>query len=189
MFDGLSYLIVQIIVLLLIALALGVLLGRMLFSRRAEPVALAPVAAEPTTEPEGPSAKELKLFLDQAQSQIIQLRDQLTTSEAESLRLRTKIRVLADEKETEMGRLESGAIVALESAISKNEELVTELETKLAAAEQAAREAEELLDAERRRSTQLQKALAERDQLLATLTADQGTHTGPVTPGHTNPLS
>jgi myosin heavy subunit len=189
MFDGLSYLIVQIVVLLLVALALGFLLGRLLRPRRSEPVALAPLAAEPVTETVGPSTTELKLFLEQAQSQIMQLRDQLTTSEAESLRLRTKIRVLADEKETEMGRLESGAIVALESAISQNQELVTELEAKLSTAERTVRETEELLDAERRRSAQLQKALAERDQLLATLTADQGTHPGIATPGPNDPLT
>jgi hypothetical protein len=179
MFDGFSYLITQIVVLLLAALVFGFFLGWVLRPRRSGPEVPVPTIEEPVAEPEGPSTTELNLFLEQAQSQIIKLRDQLTSSEAESLRLRTKIRVLSDEKETEMGRLESGAIVALESAITKNQELVAELEAKLSASEQTVRETEELLEAERRRTATLQKALAERDQLLATVTADQDSHSDP----------
>jgi chromosome segregation ATPase len=184
MFDGLSYLITQIVVLLLIAMVVGFALGRILRPRRSD--AAIPVLAT-ENEPQGPSTTELQLLLSQAQSQISQLREQITVSEAESLRLRTKIRVLSDEKETEMGRLESGAIVALESAISQNQALVTELEERLRTSEQALQEAEGLLDAERRRTAQLQHALAERDQLLATLTTDRAAQPGSVAPGHAVP--
>ena len=87
------------------------------------------------------------------------------------VRLRLQARELVDQKEAEMGRLESGAIAALESTISAHQEQVTELEAKLAAAERTAEEREREVAAEHRRAQQLQAALAERDQHLATLTA------------------
>lgn len=166
MFDGLSYLIGQVALLLLAAMALGVVLGRFAWPRR--PDATPGGAAFPGA----PDPAELRQELEQAQAQIDQLHRRLATADAEVLRMRAHVQSLADEKETEMGRLESGAIVALESTMQQHQERVAGLEFRLREAEEATRSTERVLDAERRRAAQLQSALAERDQHVATLSAD-----------------
>jgi uncharacterized protein (DUF3084 family) len=96
-------------------------------------------------------------------------RRQLSEADAEVVRLRLQARDLVDSKETEMGRLESGAIAALESTIETHQEQVAQLEERLRAAERAAEQRDRELAHERRRGEQLQAALAERDQHLAKL--------------------
>jgi septal ring factor EnvC (AmiA/AmiB activator) len=244
--DGFSYVFGQIAVLLVLALLVGVLIGRLLRPRRTASPAADQVAAEaassglmtafagaPTT-PEAPGVAdplqppgdaqaasayaqariaqaegrraELESRLTEAQAQLArtttglaglqgqatqartelqqtrirlgdaeatlaETRRQLTEADAEVVRLRLQARELVDQKELEMGRLESGAIAALESTISAHQEQVTELEAKLAEATRTAQEHEREVAAEHRRAEQLQAALAERDQHLATLAA------------------
>lgn len=113
----------------------------------------------------------------QQQAELAETRRQLTDADAEVVRLRLQAKELADRKETEMGRLESGAIAALESTIATHQEQVTQLEERLKAALNVAEERGHELVIERRRCEQLQSALAERDQHLANLNADTGLNT------------
>jgi hypothetical protein len=74
---------------------------------------------------------------------------------------------VADRKDIEMGRLETAAIEALESTIAACRERVRFLESKLHAAESAARQLELDLAEERQRTRRLQEILAELDGLIA----------------------
>ncbi len=127
--------------------------------------------------------------LAQAEAVLGETRRRLAQADAEVMRLRAQAQALADQKEAEMGRLESGAIAALESTISAHGERVAALEVQLRAAEEAARSQDQQLDAERRRSSQLQAALAERDEHLATLTAgiDERERSGRASRPETDP--
>ncbi len=125
---------------------------------------------------------------EQAQAQVIELEKRLKESQwaltetwrqlsqtgAELVRLRVHVRELENRAETEMGRLESGAIAALDSTIAKHREQVVALEEKLRAAENTIAEQARELAVERGRRAQLQSALAERDQQVATLMREQG---------------
>jgi DNA anti-recombination protein RmuC len=188
MLDGLSYLIAQVALLLLIAIGVGVVLGHLLWPRRAERPATGPVIA-PGMPPTGPAPDDTELAreLDQARNQLAQLHHRLATADSEVLRMRAQAQALADEKEAEMGRLESGAITALEQTIAKHQERVTGLEFRVRTAEEATRNTESMLDAERRRTAQLQAALAERDQHVATLSADLAATPRPAGPTDANP--
>jgi septal ring factor EnvC (AmiA/AmiB activator) len=85
--------------------------------------------------------------LEQAQAELArtqaalgETRRQLSEADAEVVRLRLQTRDLVDRKEMEMGRLESGAIAALESAIETHQKQVTKLEERLQATERAVAE-------------------------------------------------
>lgn len=187
MLDGLSYLIGQVALLLLIAMALGVVLGRLAWPR--QPDAAPGGSASPgwSASPGAPDPAELRQELEQARAQINQLHQRLATADTEVLRMRAHAQSLADEKETEMGRLESGAIVALESTMQQHQEQVARLEFRLREAEETARNTERMLDTERRRTAQLQSALAERDQHVATLSADLADRNRADTPPRSEP--
>jgi chromosome segregation ATPase len=178
MFDGVTYLIVQIALLLVVALVVGFLLGHLLWPRSDD----SGVAPDHDLQAARRRVADLQQLLDQAREQSDHLHGRLVGAEAEVLRLKEHVQTLADEKETEMGRLESGAIAALESTINKHQQWATGVEQRLHAAEQEVRAAEELLDSERRRAAQLQQALAERDQHLAALSAHQSGDSRPARP-------
>jgi hypothetical protein len=93
----------------------------------------------------------------------------LAEAQAEVLRLSGSAKAMTDRAEAEMGRMESAAIAALESAATSNRQEVAELRHSLATAEDAARVLRNEFDAERRRSASLQSALADRDIQLANL--------------------
>jgi len=116
---------------------------------------------------------ELEARLSESQSTLKETWRQLKQTEAELVRMRRQVQELEDRKEAEMGRLESGAIAALESTIATHRDQVAKLEEKLRAAESTAQEHVRELAVERRRSAQLQSALAERDQHIATLMSER----------------
>ncbi len=116
---------------------------------------------------------ELETRLADSQDDLRQLRRQLGQADAEVVRLRLEARDLVDRNEAEMGRLESGAIAALESTIASHREQVVHVEDQLRAAQAAAEEQHQELAVERRRSAQLQAALAERDQHIADLMSER----------------
>jgi hypothetical protein len=151
MIDGFFYLLAQTALLLIAAAVLGVLIGRFLWPRR-------PVA---------PPA-ELRALIG-AEPALAHLEQRLATSEAEVQDLRVAVTTIEDRKEAEMGRLESGAIEALDSLIATHQKRQLALETQLQAAKSAARYQERELEAERRRSLRLQAALTERDERIAAL--------------------
>jgi hypothetical protein len=184
MLTGFSYVFGQVAVLLVPAVAVGIVAGRYAWPRRsgARPLTGTPdpvragtgagAASAPDAIPHADSAARLT----EAETRLAEARRRLTEADAALLRMRAQAQVLADQKETEMGRLESGAITALEATMSAHRERVTGLEIHLQAAEETARLQMQQLDLERRRSAQLQAALAERDQHLATLRASANEH-------------
>lgn len=115
----------------------------------------------------------LEARLTESQSMLREARRQLRQADVELVRMRVRVRELADHNETEMGRLESGAIAALDATIAAHREQVAGLEERLRAAESTAEDAAQELIAERRRSAQLQSALNERYQHIATLMSER----------------
>ncbi|MGF7236012.1 MAG: methyltransferase type 11 [Frankia sp.] len=95
--------------------------------------------------------------------QLGETRARLAEARAEVLRLSGRAQAITDRAEAEMGRMESAAITALESAAASNRQDVAGLRQRLATAEDAARVLRAELDTERRRSEQLQSALTNRD--------------------------
>jgi archaellum component FlaC len=189
-----------VVVLVLAAVALGVMLGRYAWPRRrdtpsAPVVPVRPVAGLPAPrdglhaadEDARVRAEYAEAQLDQARLRAAELEAQLSESqsmlrgiwhrlqhtETELGRLHRQVKELEDRKEAEIGRLESGAIAALESTIATHREQVAELDEKLRAAESAAQEHVRELAVERRRSAQLQSALAEQSQHIATLASER----------------
>jgi chromosome segregation ATPase len=93
-------------------------------------------------------------------------------AQAETLRMSSRARDLTNRAETEMGRLESAAITALESSAASHREEVAVLRAQLHAAEESARDLETELAGERALTERLRSFLADRDQQLATLRTD-----------------
>jgi hypothetical protein len=118
-------------------------------------------------------AAEMEARLSESQSTLMETWRQLKLTEAERVRMQRQVQELEDRKEAEMGRLESGAIAALESTIATHREQVAQLEEKLRAAERSAQEHIRELALERGRSARLQSALAERDQHISTLVSER----------------
>jgi chromosome segregation ATPase len=98
----------------------------------------------------------------------------LAASRARIQELETTLVVLRDEKDTELGRLETGAIEAMESTIARSSERVADLESRLAGALAELRGHQDEALTQRRRYEQLQGARRKRDQRIAELgsTAD-----------------
>jgi chromosome segregation ATPase len=114
---------------------------------------------------------EISARLRLVTAQLEESRAGLAAAQAEVLRTSDTAKATADRAETEMGRMESAAIGALESAAAANREEVAELRRRLTHSDDAARALQTELDIERRRSEQLQSALAGRDAELSQLRA------------------
>lgn len=82
---------------------------------------------------------------------------------------------LRDEKDTEFGRLETGAIQAMESTMAHSTERVADLESQLADASAELRERQEEILTQRRRHEQLQVVLRQRNQQIAELRSTEDT--------------
>lgn len=190
MLDGFGYVPSLVALLVLAAVAIGVVLGRYAWPRRG------PYRQDPPAAAVGPGAlgfgsrarsadtdarldqalaraAELEARLKGAQSELDETLRQLRQTGAELLRMRLEVRELEKSKEAEMGRLESGAIAALESTMATHREQVAKLEEKLRAAESTAAEQARQLTYERSRAAQMQSALAERDEHIATLMSER----------------
>jgi hypothetical protein len=222
MLDGLGFLLGQIAVLLVLALVIGLLVGRYVFPRRkvvrastarmagvvpgpgpgtvssrpdvgrsgagpdlgaagprtdvgvnADAGASAGAGPEAATDPaETISTEDAAARLVEMEMRLVDTRRRLAETSAELLRMQAKTQAVADEKEAELGRLESGAVAALESTLAQHRERVAGLEIRLQAAEETVQLQVRQLDVERRRSVQLRAALTERDEHLATPMAD-----------------
>jgi chromosome segregation ATPase len=155
--NGFAYLLTQVATLAVGAAILGLLAGRYLWPRRV--VEGAPSAPSTTTPP--PSDLEPAL---------VNLEERLRASESEVLELRRAVSEVSDQKDVEMGRLESGAIRALDSVITTHQQQLASLRDQLDAATETAREHEERLEAERLLSERLRTVLATRDEHIAELT-------------------
>lgn len=187
MLDGFGYLLGQIAVLLVGAMAVGVLAGRYGWPR-ATPTptpstpdrnlpAGSPARPEGRGHPQAAAAQPLLapavLPATEAEKRLAETLRRVAEADAEVLRMRAEAQALANRHEAEMGRLESGALSVLESTIAAHTEHVATLEGQLQEAEERTRQQEQQLDAERRRTGQLQLALTERDahatDLMATI--------------------
>lgn len=201
MLDGSGSAFSQLAIALLAAMALGVALGRFAWPRRpsrrdTRTAPVIPATSAPTVTAPGETrseqdraerdraeqdraeqakawAAELQERLGESQAALKETQARLGQAEAELLRLRRQVRGLEDRKEAEMGRLESGAIAALESAIAAHAEQVARLEEKLLTTEGTVEEHIRELAIERNRCAQLRSALADRDQHIATLASDR----------------
>jgi exonuclease VII large subunit len=152
--DGLSYLLAQVALLLVLAGILGGLAGRYL--RLAATPARRPWVGGTGTDT--PTTGELER--------------QLAAAEATAHELRRTVATITDHKDAEMGRLESRAIQAMDSLIASHQERVHALQSHLQTASAEARYHERELEAERRRTLRLQAALVDRDERIQTLTSD-----------------
>ncbi|HET9657367.1 MAG TPA: hypothetical protein VFP72_18590 [Kineosporiaceae bacterium] len=175
MFDGLSSLIAQAAVLLAVAVLAGFLTGRYLWPRQQpaqESPDPLPVPAAGTPQAPASRRTEDEAMILELRARLEESYRRLAQADEELLRMRAHVQAVVDHNEAEMGRLESGAIAALETAIASHREQLEALQVQLRTAEETNREQAQHLDLERRRTTQLQSALAERDEHLATLTAN-----------------
>ncbi len=93
-----------------------------------------------------------------------------TQAQDEAERLRSELAELAKRSAIEMGRLESGALAALEETIKAGESRQEKLEAQLAEARYSARERDNALELLQQRFDGLQQALAQRDSHIVRLT-------------------
>jgi chromosome segregation ATPase len=177
MLSGFGFLVGEIAFLLALAVGVGALLGRFAWpsnggGRLAVPPP-APAEAEASVRLDVAEQRvaQTESRLAESQASLAETRHKLSEAHAEILRMSSRAQAMADQKETEMGRLESGAIAALESTMTAHRKQIAELETTLQAAQEEARRQSQLLDVERGRTAQLQAALAERDAHLSSLTS------------------
>jgi len=161
--NGFSYLLGEVALLAIAAAVLGLLCGRFLWPRR---------VVEPAyTSPPPPlaAARDLEPALSGLEPALSGLEQRLRASESEVDELRLAVAQVADRKDTEMGRLESGAIRALDSVILTHREQIDALQDQLEAATAAAHEHAEVLAAERLLNQRLRAALGGRDERIAAL--------------------
>ncbi|MGF1646294.1 MAG: hypothetical protein ACFCVF_05175 [Kineosporiaceae bacterium] len=171
---GLLYVAGEAALLLVVALVVGVLLGRFAWPRRRPAptsAGLTPTPAPtPTTGPPGTgeggaspeSAVGDRRTLDAAERRLWACRTEVTE-------LRATLAELSDKKDLEMARLETAAIEALETTITAHRDRITALEREVAAGQRQLDEARALAEAQRRRADLLTEALAERDSRIADL--------------------
>jgi hypothetical protein len=86
--------------------------------------------------------------------------------------VRAAVLAVTNQKDAEFGRLESGAVMALERTIASFQARVSDLEARLASSEERRLTLLEQAQDERSRSQRLAAALAERDERVADLSAE-----------------
>lgn len=151
MLDGMPYLIAQILLPLGVCLVTGLAAGWFLRA--------------PLTRPRGPG--DGSADLDAARQQIVDLR--------------AAVDRLRDEKDAELGRLETGAIQAMETTMTQSSRRIRDLEEELGRARATLRRQEDDLTTQRAQTVRLTAELRDRDRRIAALStphppdADPGT--------------
>lgn len=144
--SGMAYLVGQIAVPLVLATLAGVLIGHVAWPRRRPaPAVVAPPDAD---------------------ADLAAARDEATA-------LRSELARLTDRKDAEIGRLETGAIQAMESTMASSRERIADLERRLQESADEIRGLEVRLQSERGRTSRLETALVERDRRILDLSAPQ----------------
>lgn len=87
--------------------------------------------------------------------------------------LQTEVSRVRDQKDTELGRLETHAIQAMETTMTLSESRIKELEQELADARSALRRTEDDLTTQRGQTERLRRALAERDLRISKMAGDR----------------
>jgi hypothetical protein len=147
--DGVAYLAGQIAVPLVLATLAGVLIGHLAWPRRRAAVVPPEAPAEPPVEPD---------------ADLVAARDEASA-------LRSALARLTDQKDAEIGRLETGAIQAMENTMARSRERIAELEKRLQESVEEVRGLEVRLQSERGRTSRLEAALVERDRRILDLSA------------------
>lgn len=150
--SGMAYLAGQIAVPLILATLAGVVIGHVAWPRRRRPEP-ASVVAPP--DPDG----------------------ELAAARDEAAALRSELARLTDRKDAEIGRLETGAIQAMESTMASSRERIADLEKRLQESAEEIRGLEVRLQSERGRTSRLETALVERDRRILDLSAPQNPQT------------
>jgi chromosome segregation ATPase len=152
----------------------GVLIGFAAGLRRRRPSVRLPAPADDEVHARFTAAQQMlddtRTHLREAEKELRRTREELVQAQAEAFRISGRAKAMTDRSETEMGRLESAAIVALESAAASHRAQVADLTQELDRVRETVRGLEQQLDGERRTSAQLETALAERDRRLSRAT-------------------
>ena len=148
--DGMAYLAGQIAVPLVLATLAGVLIGHLAWPRRR-----AGPADGADAGPVDRTAADLRAAREEAAA------------------LRSALARLTDQKDAELGRLETGAIEAMESTMASSRQRIGELETRLRESVEVCRGLEVRLESERGRTSRLEAALVERDRRILRLSSSQ----------------
>lgn len=183
---GFAYLFTQVAALAAVSALVGLLVGRYLLPRPTGSVAarsggnLTPAGGIPTlplTPAHGLDSGDLEPALSK-------LERRLRTSEAEVDDLRRAVAQVSDHKDAEMGRIEVGAIRALDSVISAHQQQLSELQSQLDLATRTAREQEERFEAERLLAERLRTVISARDERIAELSNQLSGKGSAVANGH-----
>ena len=152
--DGVAYLAGQLAVPLVLATLAGVLIGHLAWPRRRATVAgeavVPPAVVPPAVVP--PDAD-------------------LAAARDEASALRSALARLTDQKDAEIGRLETGAIQAMENTMASSRERIADLEKRLQESVERCRTLEVRLQSEQGRTARLEASLVERDRRILELSA------------------
>lgn len=158
---GFWLLCVQLSVLALSAATLGLIVGRYLVPRRgtdpAEPRPAAAAATAGTGPEDGDPTDSSQMDLEPA---LASLEQRLLTSESEVEELHRALAQVADRKDAEIGRLESGAIRALDTVMESHQHHMAALQRQLDAATARLRAFEQVVEAEQLRKPRPRQELA-----------------------------
>jgi hypothetical protein len=160
--NGVAYLAGQLVVPLVLATLAGVLIGHFAWPRRglaAVPRPAAPPATPPAPEPPAAPPDQVPPDAD------------LAAARDEASALRSALARLTDQKDAEIGRLETGAIQAMESTMASSRERIADLERRLQESVDQCRTLEVRLQSEQGRTARLEASLVERDRRILELSA------------------
>ena len=155
MLDGMPYLIAQILAPMVAALVAGLVAGWV---------------AHALLDPTGHRAKDLAATDAKRHSDAGDPPGAPAEDGTEIRALRATIERLRDQHETELGRLETGAIEAMESTITRSEQRIRLLEEELARTKDQLRDREVELSTQRTQAVRLRDLLQERDRRISKLT-------------------
>jgi predicted RNase H-like nuclease (RuvC/YqgF family) len=98
----------------------------------------------------------------------------LAAAREEAATLRSALARVTDQKDTEIGRLETGAIEAMETTMASSQQRIGELEARLRESTEECRRLEVRLQSEQSRTARLEAALVERDRRILRLSSPPG---------------
>ncbi|MFN8081488.1 MAG: hypothetical protein U0Q19_18185 [Kineosporiaceae bacterium] len=183
---GFAYLFTQVAALAAVSALVGLLVGRYLLPRHPGSVTVHP-GGSPTPAagiPTSPPTPAHGLDSDDLEPALSKLERRLRTSEAQVDDLRRAVAQVSDHKDAEMGRIEVGAIRALDSVISTHQQQLNELQSQLNLATRTAREQEERFEAERLLAERLRTVISARDERIAELSNQLSGKGSAVANGH-----
>ena len=185
---GFAYLFTQVAALAALSALVGLLVGRHLLPRRRSS-ARPPAPQEAPTSDVGTSRSSgltpaHGLDTDYLEPALSKLERRLRASEAEVDDLRRAVAQVSDHKDAEMGRIEVGAIRALDSVISTHQQQLNELQSQLETATRTAREQEERFEAERLLAERLRTVISARDERITELSNQLSTKGSATANGH-----